>query len=339
MWAKHNSAARSAIPTVPTARLKWIHSDAGDIQVLTGPGGTIPLSRVLLATFWLFLSTVLPLIAITALATLIATPLVVRKTLASLGDAAAQAERIDTDRRGTRLPLENVPSEIIPLVAAVNDALGRLDDGYEKQQRFVANAAHELRTPIAILQTRLDGLANSPEKTRLLEDVARLSTLAEQLLDLQRLHHRLSLSSVDLVDIGRGVMSDLAPLAIAAGYEPVFEADEDRLEVTGDRAALERAVTNLVQNAIQHGGRKGAITIHVGRSTGITVTDEGEGIAMKDRARIFEPFYRLATRGRGFGLGLNLVQDIVRLHHGQVSVLDGPAGGASFRMTLPSSAE
>ena len=280
----------------------------------------------------------LPLIALTALTTIIATPLVVRKTFASVGAAAARAEQIDVDRRGTRLPLKQVPREIVPLVVAVNDALGRLDEGYEQQKRFFANAAHELRTPIAILQTRLDGLPASAEKARLLEDVARLSTLADQFLDLQRLNHQFALVPVDLVEIGRQVTSDLAPLAIAAGYEPAFETEDEQIEVIGDRSALERAVTNLVQNAIQHGGRRGSITVHVNRLTGITVTDEGTGIPSEDRERIFEPFHRLHTGGRRLGLGLNLVQEIVRLHSGEVHVLDGPTGGAAFRIMLPQAA-
>ncbi|MFC5067353.1 sensor histidine kinase [Flaviflagellibacter deserti] len=321
-----------------TARVKWAETPAGEVQILTGSGGSIPFRRVISAASTVFVSTVLPLIALTALATIIATPLVVRKTFASVGAAAARAEQIDIDRRGTRLPLEQVPREIVPLVTAVNDALGRLDQGYEQQKRFFANAAHELRTPIAILQTRLDALPPGPEKSRLLEDLARLSTLADQFLDLQRLNHRLSLMPVDLVAIGRQVTSDLAPLAIAAGYEPAFETEEERIEVIGDRSALERAVTNLVQNAIQHGGRRGNITVHVCRATGITVTDQGEGIPSEDRERIFEPFHRLQTRSQGFGLGLNLVQEIVRLHSGEVSVLDGPTGGAAFRIVLPQAA-
>ncbi len=170
---------------------------------------------------------------------------------------------------------------------------------------------------------------------RLLEDTARLATLAEQFLDLQRLNHQFERALVNVVDVARQVVSDLAPLAIAAGYEPSFETDEEVIEVVGDRAALERAITNLVQNAIQHGGRRGIIAVHVSQTTGITVSDEGEGIPPGERERIFEPFHRLKNRSRGFGLGLNLVQEIIQLHGGQVRVLEGRAGGAAFRLTFP----
>ncbi|WP_038380316.1 sensor histidine kinase, partial [Bradyrhizobium elkanii] len=223
-----------------------------------------------------------------------------------------------------------------PLVTAINDALKRLDDGYSRHQRFVADAAHELRTPIAILNTRLESLPPGPEKTRLLEDSARLATLAEQLLDIQRFDQcRNPFVRVDLVAVARNVAADLAPLAIAAGYELSLDTSVDRVETSGDRAALERALTNLVQNAIQHGGRRGTITIHVGSAATIDVSDEGDGIPQGERTRIFDPFYRLAPLDRGAGLGLNMVREIARLHGGHVSVLDGPKGGACFRLTLP----
>jgi signal transduction histidine kinase len=317
----------------PTARLKWIDTAAGQVQILTGPGGTVSWRRIGLAISTLFLSVVLPVVALMTLATLIATPIVVRRTLAGLGLAAAQAEKIDVDGRGARLPLEAVPSEIVPLVSAVNDALRRLDEGYERHQRFLVDAAHELRTPIAILQTRLESLSLGPDAGRVLEDVARLSTLADQLLDLQRVNQQVDrFSSVDIVAIGRKVAADLAPLAIAADYEISFESALEQVYVRGDQGSLERALTNLIQNAIQYGGRKGVIAVRVDQPATISVTDDGPGIPSTDRERVFEPFYRLHGRGRGAGLGLNLVQEIVRRHDGEVAISEGPTGGACVRM-------
>ncbi len=320
----------------PNARLKRVETEAGTVQILTGTGGRLQLRKLLLSTGLIFLTFVLPGLAIMCLATLAATPLVVRRALAGLSRAAAQAERIDVDQRGARLPMADVPAEIRPLVKAVNDALGRLDDGYERQKRFLADAAHELRTPIAILNTRLESLPESPAVARLLADVARLAVLAEQLLDLQRLNQRRAeFQPVDLVALGERVAADLAPLAIAAGYELAFDAPSAPVTVMGDRIALERAVVNLVQNAIDHGGDRGTIGITVGRDRSIEIADDGEGVPADQRERIFEPFHRLQPRDRGAGLGLNLVQEIIRLHRGQVAVLDGPQGGAVFRLALP----
>jgi signal transduction histidine kinase len=319
----------------PTARMKWIDTPAGNIQILTGQGGAVSWQRIGHAASTLFLGLVLPIVALMSLTTFIATPIVVRRTLAGLGRAAAQAEKIDIHGRGARLPLEAVPSEIVPLVSAVNDALRRLDEGYERHQRFLVDAAHELRTPIAILQTRLESLSLGPDAVRVLEDVARLSTLADQLLDLQRVNQQAErFASVDLAAIARKVVADLAPLAIAGGYELSLETAAEQVLVRGDQGALERALTNLVQNAIQHGGRRGAIVVRVEEPATISVTDDGPGIPPADRERVFEPFYRLHGGSRGAGLGLNLVQEIVRLHAGQVAVSEGQSGGTCVRMTF-----
>jgi signal transduction histidine kinase len=323
-------------PRKPPARLKRVNSDAGPVQVLTATQGPTSSVKAALATTLAFLAIALPGLLLMACATFIATPMVVRRAFAGIDSTADEARRIDFRQRGSRLSADHLPLEVAPLVSAVNDALTRLDDGYSRHQRFVADAAHELRTPIAILNTRLESLPSGPEKTRLLEDSARLATLAEQLLDIQRFDQcRNPFGRVDLVAVARNVAADLAPLAIAAGYELSLETATDRVETLGDRAALERALTNLVQNAIQHGGRRGTITIHVGSAATIDVTDEGNGIPKDERTRIFDPFYRLAPLDRGAGLGLNMVREIARLHGGHVSVLDGPKGGASFRLTLP----
>lgn len=323
-------------PPRPNAVMRWANTSVGRVQILTGPGGKVLLRTAFLAVLVVMLTYIGPLLILMALATLIATPIVIRKALAGLGAAASEAAQIDIDQRGTRLSVERVPAEVRPLVKAVNDALGRLDEGYERQSRFLTDAAHELRTPIAILNTRLESYPASPENDRLMEDVARLSILAEQLLDLERLNrgvHRFS--AVDLVVMGERVAADLAPLAIAGGYRLSFETLAEHAEVMGDRASLERALVNLVQNAIEHGGRKGTITINVQSRGVIEVIDEGPGIPVEDRERIFEPFHRLETRDKGVGLGLNLVREIVELHKGSVVALDGLRGGACFRITLP----
>ncbi|MFB9265338.1 sensor histidine kinase [Bradyrhizobium erythrophlei] len=323
-------------PRKPAARLKRVNTDAGNVQILTATQGKMTGSKAAFGTALAFIGIVLPGLVVMAIATAIATPMVVRRAFAGLDTTADEARRIDFRERGSRLSADRLPLEVVPLVTAVNDALKRLDDGYSRHQRFVADAAHELRTPIAILNTRLESLPDAPEKTRLLEDVARLATLAEQLLDIQRFDQsRNPLLRVDLVALAQGVAADLAPLAIAAGYELSLDSATGPIEVLGDRAALERALTNLVQNAIQHGGRRGTITIHVGRASTIEVTDEGDGIPPDQRTLIFDPFYRLAPLDRGAGLGLNMVREIARLHGGHVSALDGPRGGARFRLTLP----
>jgi signal transduction histidine kinase len=323
-------------PRKPAARLKRVDTAAGNVQILTATQGSMSAGKAALVTSFVFLGFALPSLLFMTLATVIATPVVIRRALTGLDAAADQARRIDIERRGARLPVEHVPAEIVPLVNAVNDALARLDEGYARHKRFAADAAHELRTPIAILSTRLESLPQGPDKVRLTEDAARLATLAEQLLDIQRLNqNRAPFARVDLVAIGQRVVADLAPLAIGAGYDISFESAASRIETMGDQTALERALTNLIQNAIEHGGRRGTIGVRVTLPATIDVLDQGAGIPEEQRARIFEPFYRVQPLNRGAGLGLNLVREIVHLHEGRVAVLDNQHGGACFRITLP----
>ncbi|MEO5756175.1 MAG: HAMP domain-containing sensor histidine kinase [Mesorhizobium sp.] len=313
--------------------IQTLTTKAGAFKVLAGNGQMLSVSYIAVVVSQLM---ILPQFAILALVTLIAIPLIVTRAFAGMREIAVDAQRIDIDQRGTRLAVGNVPAEVAPLVKAVNEALNRLDEGYGRHKRFLADAAHELRTPIAILQTRLEDLASGQDQDRLLADVARLSLMADQLLDLQRLDHEPRRSfPVDLVAMGMTVTAELAPLAIAAGYRLSYEAGKDPVLIAGDQASLQRAVTNLVQNAIEHAGGRGEIVIAVERSGAIEVRDEGPGIPDEHREHIFEPFYRVQARDHGAGLGLHLVREVVQRHDGQVSVADGPRGGSSFRITLP----
>ncbi|WP_316165783.1 MULTISPECIES: HAMP domain-containing sensor histidine kinase [unclassified Bradyrhizobium] len=323
-----------AVP--PAAIVRWVDTAAGKVQMLTAAKGRVSVRKVIATAQPLFLNVVLPIIGLMTLATLLVTPFVVRRAMAGLGRAADEAKRIDIDRSGVRLTMDDVPIEVVSLVRAVNDALGRLDKGYEGHKRFLADAAHELRTPIAILTARVSSLPPGPEKIRLLEDTTRLTVLTGQLLDLQRLDQQgLQSAPVDLVGVAERVVLDLAPLAFAAGYEMTFEAEIEHVMVEGDQTALDRALTNLVQNAIDHGGRGGTITVRVARAGWIEVCDEGNGIPSTDHHQVFEPFYRLRQGGRGAGLGLDLVQKIMRLHGGHAEIVVGPSKGACLRMVFP----
>ncbi len=323
---------RDAVPPYSLAAVvRRASGPAGEFNILAG-GRMFSIAYVVLVLSNLLM---IPFVIVLVLITVVSIPWIVGRSLASLSMVAQRARAIDIDRRGDRLPEAGVPAEVQPLVQAVNGALHRLDEGYERQQRFMLDAAHELRTPIAILQTRLETMADGALRNRLLADAGRIAGLAEQMLDLQRLDHaRTAFASIDLVPLCRQVAADLAPLAIADGYELSFEAEQRSVIVAGDPGALERAVVNLVQNAIEHSGQRGAILVRVAVDRVIEVTDEGPGIPQEERERIFEPFHRLQPRDRGAGLGLNLVREIVARHGGHVSVADAPRGGACFRIVL-----
>jgi two-component system sensor histidine kinase TctE len=273
---------------------------------------------------------IIPIFVMLALVTLIVVPLIVRRTLAGIARTADEANRIDVNRRGIRLTEAEVPKEISPLVRAVNEALARLDDGYERQRRFIASAAHELRTPIAILRVKVDAAGDTT--SRLLSgEVTRLATLAEQLLDLHRLDSDGTMEPADLAGLARRVAADLAPLLISAGKS--VEVSVDRVDpVRINVGAMERVLSNLIQNAVEHGGTRVVVRAY---DSNLEVEDDGPGIPAEERGRMFEPFQRLRPRQTGVGLGLNLVQQVVERHGGRVTILDAPSGGALIRIHLP----
>ncbi|QND54796.1 HAMP domain-containing histidine kinase (plasmid) [Phyllobacterium sp. 628] len=319
----------------PDAIVKWQETAIGDVQIFTGTQGRMSFNRMMTGISAGVLTAIIPLFMVIALATLAITPLVVRFALKGVRRAADQAAQITYNQRGVRLSAGEVPEEISPFVNAVNDALTRLDKGYASHERFLAQAAHELRTPIAILNTRIAALSPSSEKTQLLQDASRLAILSGQLLDLQRLNHSpVAFALVNLVAIAGRVVFDLAPLAFAAGYEMSFESDDSELMVHGDQMSIERALTNLVQNAIDHGGCSGMILIKVLETKSIIVTDEGAGISPENRQEIFEAFNRLRPNSSGTGLGLNLVKEIMELHNGTIEVSNRGPKGACFKMNF-----
>lgn len=319
----------------PYALIRWEDTPVGRVQIMAGTGGRLTFGRLAETVGEGFKALILPGLLLAALGALLVIPLVVRITLRGTSEVALKAAQIEPERRGIRLSAKTVPVELSPLVEAFNGALERLDKGYSRQQRFLAQAAHELRTPIAILSARLHALPESELKSGLTRDVSRLGTLAGQLLDLQRLEGQASrFHTVDIVSAARQVISDLAPLAFAAGYDVTFDNDAEVINVLGDSQSIERAITNLFQNAIDHGGKRGTIAISVMKPAVIEVTDEGNGIPPDMRQSIFEPFTRLEDQGPGAGLGLNLVQQIMVLHGGSVEVGESHSGGTRMRLVF-----
>ena len=319
-------------PFTYLAVIRRASGPAGDFVVL-GKGDVFSMTYAILLLSNLLM---VPILVLLVIVTIIVIPWIVSRGFSRLSTIAKEAEAIDIDRRGYRLPEVGIPREVMPLVNAINGALQRLDEGHERHQRFILDAAHELRTPVAILQTRVETIVDGPIRNRLLSDAGRIAALAEQLLDLQRLDvGNTHFASIDLVEICRNVAADMAPLAIAQGYELSLETGLDHLVIQGDAGALQRVVFNIVQNAIEHAGGKGNITIRIDRSAVIEVTDEGPGIPAAERDRIFEPFHRLHPHEHGAGLGLNLVKEIMQRHGGHVVVSDNPQGGACFRLCFP----
>ncbi|MDB5537977.1 MAG: Two-component hybrid sensor and regulator, partial [Devosia sp.] len=308
-------------------------SAVGTVRVMTGNGPVVSAASLI---GWILGALGAGIAVTVVIVSAVVIPIVVRREMRGLKAAAAQARLIHSHARGARLSLHDVPDEVAPLVLSVNDALSRLDESYVARERFLADSAHELRTPIAIMQTRIEAEDSFPAQTRLLVDVARLSSLADQLLDLQRMDLTgTNFGAVDLNEVASEVVGDLAPLASAAGYELSLVPAAGRVVVDGDIGSLVRALTNIVQNAVAYGGQRGEILVQVDRNGSISVSDEGPGISEHERDRVLEPFYRVTHTTRGTGLGLNLVDMIIRRHLGHLSLGDSASGGAMFVINLP----
>lgn len=274
-----------------------------------------------------------PLIAASAAITLT----VVRHGLKPLGQAVASARRIDLDSLDQRLETEFVPTEIMPLVGAVNAALERVDAGVARQRRFMANAAHELRTPVAVLNARIDAPRKPDFDVDIKRDVRRIRNIVEQLLVTSRLGERPEEmdQEVDLVEVAQGQVADYTLLAIKAGRQIDFEAPSEPVCIKGNRRAIETIVANLVDNALRIEPVGGTVRVIVGTNASIAVVDHGAGVEASDREMIFEVFWRKNDATPGTGLGLAIVRELVDLHRGAISVKETPGGGATFEVALP----
>ncbi|MFE1250294.1 sensor histidine kinase [Streptomyces sp. NPDC058735] len=234
-----------------------------------------------------------------------------------------------------RVPEPDTHDEIARLASTTNETLAALETSVERQRRFVADASHEMRSPIASLRTQLEVAAAHPELLDLdgaVEDTVRLQRLAADLLLLARLDagERPADARVDLAGLARE----------EAEGRPGVTVDAEPVEVAGSRGQLGRVLANLLDNAQRHA--RSAVTVTVRREEDravVGVGDDGEGVPEADRERIFERFVRLdAARSRddgGAGLGLAIARDVAVRHGGTLTAGQGPGGGARFELRLP----
>lgn len=258
------------------------------------------------------------------------------------------SEEIKARSAGDLRPIDaaGAPEETRPLVGALNGLLEEVSAASRRQQRFLADAAHQLRTPLAGLQahTELALAQPMPEGGRAqLEQVHRATIrtgrLANQLLALARAEPgaRSATSQVDLKSVAGGEADAWVRQALARDIDLGFELEAAPVE--GDTFLLREALSNLVHNALEYSPRGGRVTVRTGRRDGhafLEVEDDGPGIAPQERARVLERFYRVpGTPGTGSGLGLAIVREIAASHAAAVFIVDGAAGGCRVGITFP----
>jgi signal transduction histidine kinase len=269
------------------------------------------------------------------LATVAIGVLTIRSGLRPLRAASAAAAAVGPAAPGLRLPTEGLPRELVPLVAAVNDALARLAQALDAQRRFTGEAAHALRTPLAVLMARIDALPSDPDQAALRADVDRLARLVGQMLVIARLDG-LPLDRSRLVDLralAAKVVAALAPLAIRHGVDLALTGAERLAPVHADAAALETALENLVDNAIAHAPAGSAVEVELLAPASLRVLDRGAGIAPGEQAAVFERFH--SRRSGGAGLGLAIVARVAAAHGGSARAESRPGGGSIFVLDLP----
>lgn len=275
----------------------------------------------------------------------LATYFLVRRSLQSVEAIRAQVSAISVSDLAERVPVPTQRDEIFTLATTMNQMLSRLQSGHAAQRRFVADASHELRSPLSTVISTVEMVVEHPEllTVRLAEEILlpetrRMQTLVDDLLLLARADERglsFRLADADLDDLASNAVARLrreTTLNVQARLAPS--------RIVGDATALARMLRNLCDNAARYAASLVEIEIRTrGTFAVVTVTDDGPGIQAQDRVRVFERFVRLDdNRSRalgGSGLGLAIVHEIVSAHAGQVRIDDRPGGGTVVSVQLP----
>ena len=270
----------------------------------------------------------------------------VTSTLRSLDTLSHRLTNLDVDRLEPVSDLSDVPAEVVPLVSALNQLIRRLANATEAQRRFVANAAHQLRTPLATMQVQTERALREAEPKRqasALADIqkamARLKHMTQQLLSLARAEHEptrtLEMQDVDLATLTREALEPWTDAAIARSIDLGYDGPASGVLLQGEPQLLRELIANLVDNAIRYGRAGGTVTARVARyPLSIAVEDDGPGIPAAERTHVTERFYRLATSGAGgSGLGLSIASEIAARHNAGL-VISTPRDGKGTIVTI-----
>ncbi|TAK98906.1 MAG: sensor histidine kinase [Rhodospirillaceae bacterium] len=274
----------------------------------------------------------------------------VSSTLRSVDHLTVDLARIQPNRLKPLESSQAIPQEIAPLVDALNGLIERVAEGRDALQRFVANAAHQLRTPLAALQLQTQRALRESDPVRRQEALTavdrgmqRLTHLTQQLLTLARAEPTGAPAdeqqqSVDLAAVARQTVEHWVDTAIALGIDLGYDGKASGVLVRGDQQLLTELIGNLVDNGIQYGKGGGRVTVRISTAPAIlSVEDDGPGIPAAERTRVLERFYRLpASVGSGSGLGLAIANEIAARHGAHLEIGAGKGGiGTVVTVTFP----
>lgn len=292
--------------------------------------------------------TVMPIVLLIPFLIILAVVLL-RHLLAPVNRLAREVDR-RAQNDTTRLAEDGLPSELLPFVASINQMLRRLETGIEQQRRFVADAAHELRSPLTALSLQAENLAahELPPETRPQVDamqagLLRARALVSQLLSLARaqlapIHDQHGdTSQVELQGVIREVFEEILPFAEANGVD-LGVTHSCTMHVKANPVDLNTVVRNLIDNAIRYSGHGSRVDVTMSACDEraiIEVQDNGPGIPECERSKVFEPFYRLGNEQSGSGLGLSIVKNILLKLAGDATIGAAPSGGTLVRVSLP----
>ena len=266
--------------------------------------------------------------------------MIFRRALDPVRAASETAASIGPTSTEVRLSERSMPTEIVPLVHAVNQALERLEAGFLAQREFTADMAHELRTPLAIMRARVDSIGDPGLRRSLEADIVSMTRTVNQVLDIAELEVLVvdGNSRADLQNVCADAVAFMAPLVVDSDRTIALTGAETPVWVHGHAEALFRAVRNLIENAMRHTPPGGAIEVDVSSDGTVRVLDEGPGVPLAERETIFQRFWRRdRARPESRGLGLAIVTRVAAAHGGSISVDHRPAGGAVFTLRLQSS--
>lgn len=278
-----------------------------------------------------------PPIALLLIAVVSVVVVTVLSSLRSLRSVSHQASMLSLNRLGERLHAKNLPRELVPLVQAVNASLDRLEADYRVQREFTANAAHQLRTPLATLRARLESRFSAQILGDVTFEIEQLARLVEQLLCLARLdsQEEFQFAAFDAYAVALDVARELAPSALESEHYVTAATPNASVPAHGNATLTRLVFRNLIENAIQYTPAGTSITLSAD-STAVIIADDGPGIAVHVAASLFERFRRGPNAsGPGAGLGLAIAKCIMERQGGRLTLDPHVARGARFVMEFP----